>query len=563
MFQDTKCECGHQNYTGTVLCEACGKPLNEEEGANTLLEMRYDGIARRSQRVNPSWIDRIWRFFSSVKVAVILIVITLIGSSLGTVFPQENTFINFDPSTYYKQTYGTIGEIYYLLGLSHTYSSWWFMLLLVMIGASLIICSLDRVLPLYRALSKQKIRKHLNFIRGQRVTLAADLSDVRTPQNTSPQAEAWVEQLAQRFRKRHYRVYTDGDALLAEKHRFSRWGPYINHIGLIIFLLAVLLRGIPGWYMDQYIGFLEGVPTPIPGTPYYLENEKFTVNYYKDSDLPKQFQGQGRIIPELYETRSVLYKCTADCNDAVNPPQLEKVDEHNIEVNHPLDYHGLQAYQFDYKETLQITGENVYLTNLQTGEEYGPVALDMIRPQTAYEAGPYHIEVKGYYPDVKLNDQGVFATDSNEARAPAFVFLIHGPGLAEDGDVYAYFPREVDKIKFSQDQLNGEAAKKLQIGVHSMEDVHIAQYVSYLNIRRDTALPYIFIGGIIFMIGVVMGLYWQHRRVWIRVDQGHEIHLGAHTNKNWYGLKHEVSSVLDKAGLSVTPKSLENKELKK
>ena len=64
-------------------------------------------------------------------------------------------------------------------------------------------------------------------------------------------------------------------ALLAEKHRFSRWGPYINHIGLIIFLLAVLMRGLPGWYMDQYSGFLEGVPVKIENTPYYLENEKF------------------------------------------------------------------------------------------------------------------------------------------------------------------------------------------------------------------------------------------------------------------------------------------------
>jgi len=88
LFQNTKCECGHQNPVGTVLCESCGKPLVEDiltdDGAP--LEMRYDGIARRSQKANPHLIDRIWNFFSSVKIAVYLILITLIGATLGTVF---------------------------------------------------------------------------------------------------------------------------------------------------------------------------------------------------------------------------------------------------------------------------------------------------------------------------------------------------------------------------------------------------------------------------------------------------------------------------------------------
>src|SRR5690606_23498585 len=110
--------------------------------------MRYDGIARRSQKNNPSYIDRIWNFFSSVKIAIYLIIITFLTAMIGTIYPQEGTFINnFDASTYYKETYGTLGHLYYTLGFSRTYESWWFIGLLVMIGTSLVICSLDRVLP--------------------------------------------------------------------------------------------------------------------------------------------------------------------------------------------------------------------------------------------------------------------------------------------------------------------------------------------------------------------------------------------------------------------------------
>ncbi len=100
-----------------------------------------------------------------------MIGITLLGATLGTVYPQENTFMNIDPAVYYEATYGTLGKIYYMLGLSHTYESWWFRTLLFMIGTSLVICSLDRVLPLYRALNKQQIRKHTQFLSRQKNSL--------------------------------------------------------------------------------------------------------------------------------------------------------------------------------------------------------------------------------------------------------------------------------------------------------------------------------------------------------------------------------------------------------
>jgi cytochrome c biogenesis protein len=549
MLHNTKCECGHQNPVGTVLCENCGKPLEDEFGTAPL-EMRYDGIARRSQRENPGIIDRIWRFFSSVKIAIIIIFITLCASIVGTLYPQENTFLNVDPSIYYEATYGFGGKLYYMLGLSDTYGSWWFKLLLIMIGASLIICSLDRVLPLYRALKKQQIRKHMSFLVRQRVVYQGQLpAKVVT-------AKSYIKTLEPLFKRRGYRVHTDGSALLAEKHRFSRWGPYINHIGLIIFLIAVLLRGLPGWNMDQYNGFLEGVPQAIENTPYYLENEQFSVEYYTEEDLPKEFRGQGRAIPKLFQTKAILYECTADCSS--ESPVLNKVHTQNIEVNKPLKYKDLLAYQFDFRQTLQIRAVKVSLTDKINNQSFGPFELNTIKPSENYEVGPYVLTLKDYYPEFALNDKGVPFTNSKSPLAPAFIFVINGPGLSADGEVFIYFPREVDKINFSQDKLNEGVADKIDIGVSSMEDVSISQFTSYLNIRSDRAIPYLFFGGIIFMIGVIMGIYWQHRRVWIRIDEEKEITIGAHTNKNWFGIRKELSIILNKSGIEVDPKQLEN-----
>ncbi|RCX23222.1 cytochrome c biogenesis protein [Fontibacillus phaseoli] len=551
MIKNTKCECGHQNRVGTVLCEACGKPLDEHGDANELLEMRYDGAARRSQRANPNFIDKIWNFFSSVKVAIYLIIFTLIGAMFGTIFEQESNFVNFDPSTFYKDKYGTLGDIYYKLGLSHTYESWWFVLLLVMIGASLVICSLDRVLPLYKALSKQKIRKHMQFLTRQKVVYQGTIGE--------DEAE-WVGQAVKPLKKKGYRIYTDGSALLAEKQRFSRWGPYVIHIGLIIFLLAVLFRGLPGLNVDKHYWFPEGEITKIPDSNLYLKNEKFTVEYYSEEEMSEGFRRTGKIVPKLFETKAVLYECSADCDDPSKEPQLREVERHDIRVNDPLDYKGFKAYQFDFDLTPKLRSVKPVLVNVETGEQYGKFQLDMSNPQQEYQLGPYTLELKNKYMDFSLNEQGQPISKSKDPNAPAFLFVIKGPDLPDEGSQYIYFPKQIDKERFQQDAINeklGGLQSKLALDVVGMEDVDFIQSSSYLNIRVDRVMPFVWLGLGIVMLGLVMGFYWHHRRIWLRVDDG-VLTLGAHTAKNWFGLRREVASFLKTMNVEVDEKQLEN-----
>lgn len=547
---NTKCECGHQNPVSTVLCEACGKPLGKEGDWGENLEMRYDGVARRSQRANPGIIDEVWNFFSSVKIAIYLIVVTLVGSMLGTIFPQESTFLNIDASSYYEEEYGMAGYIYYKLGLSHTYESWWFVSLLVMIGASLVICSLDRVLPLYKALTRQKIRKHFQFLTRQKVVLVTKVDD---------EPEAWVAKVIQPLKKKGYRVRTDGGALLAEKHRFSRWGPYVIHIGLIIFLLAVLARGLPGLNMDQHLAFPQGEITQIPDTTYYLKNEKFTVEFYTEEEMPEQFRGVKK-FPKLFETKAVLYECTADCEDPSKEPELTEVTSHDIQVNSPLNYKGLKAYQFDYDLTPVLRSVQPELKNSASGEVFGKFKLDMKNSLRSFEVGPYTLFLKEKYMDFGLNEEGQPTSKSPNPNAPAFLFLIKGPDLPAEGQQYFYFPKQVDKAQFQQSAINdkiGGSNRFLELEVGDMNDVDFSESTTYLNIRLDRAMPFVWVGAAIVMLGLVLGFYWQHRRIWLTVDNG-ELTLGGHTNKNWFGFRREIVSILEKLDMAVDEKSLDN-----
>src|SRR5690625_5554771 len=90
---------------------------------------------------------------------------------------------NRDPAVFYEDYYGIIGKIYYQLGLHEMYESWWYILLIALIGVSLVIASLDRFLPLHRALKLQQPKRHERFLTRQRLYSKSD--NIRSEEHTS------------------------------------------------------------------------------------------------------------------------------------------------------------------------------------------------------------------------------------------------------------------------------------------------------------------------------------------------------------------------------------------
>jgi len=85
--------------------------------------------------------------------------------------------------------------------------------------------------------------------------------------------------------------------------------------------------------------------------------------------------------------------------------------------------------------------------------------------------------------------------------------------------------------------------------------------LSGITIRRDYTLPLFIIGAAILMIGVIQGMYWQHRRIWVN-PEGDGILLAAHTNKNWFGLKKDIEEAIKGTNIQMVIDQ-EEKELKK
>ncbi|MDA1475025.1 cytochrome c biogenesis protein ResB [Bacillus changyiensis] len=525
-----KCDCGHVNPLGTFLCESCGKPLQKQD--EKLLDMRYDGSARRSQTYQKTLIDKIWNFFSSVKVGVWLIIITLSASAFGTILPQEMYLPpDAQADTYYQKQYGLIGQIYYILGFHNLYGSWWFIILIALLGVSLVICSLDRVIPLHRALKNQGITRNTSFMKRQRLYSLTE---------TELSEEKRI-QIIETLKKRRYRVKEENKNLFAEKGRFSRWGPYVNHIGLIVFLIGVMLRYVPGMYVDETLWIREGETVPIPGTEghYYLKNDRFIKEMYNSKQEKEVFSdaitkaGDG-MVAKNYQTDVALYE-RKNKSLPGESPKLKKLRNGTIKVNEPLKFSSYSLYQTTYKEG-ELDKMVFKLIAKNTGKSFGSVSIDLLEPKSNYDLGNgYKVHLASYLPDFYFNKDGEPSTKTKNPNNPAFVFQIITPDK----------PNGEKSFVAIQETIEGSANNKYKMKFDHVETKNI----SGLTVRKDLTLWVLMIGGVIFMIGVIQGMYWQHRRIWLRSEDD-QVLVAGHTNKNWYGLKKDLQKVLMDTGIS-------------
>lgn len=508
--------------------ETAKLPHMEEVQHDKPLDMRYDGAMRRSQKAKPQWIDRIWNFFSSVKVGIWLIALTLVATFIGSLYPQQSAFLSPPDEAYYTETYGTLGQWYYVLGFSQTYESWWFLTLIVLLATSIVIASFDRGIPLYRILKNQPVARSSSFLCGQQIHETYALSEPL--QHTS---------LVEALRQQRFTVQQQGEALLAEKNRWSRMGPYVNHIGLIIFLICAFIRSFPGLSYEAYVSILEGDVVPIAQTAYFIKNEQFTIAWHESTDGGPPLK-KDQATPKRFETKVTLYTCEQRCQS--DEPALKEVTRGVVAVNEPFRYRGMALYQLGYDVTPQIRSITVRLRDKRNNTSYGPLTLKTNNPARTYTAGPYTLQLINYFPDFALDKAGNPTTVSaNTPNAPAYVLDIRGGDAPAQGWTYVYFPREVDKMRFRQAELNARvgSGERWELSADGMKNVDIATYTSTLVMRDDQTLPYLLIGAVISMVGLVMGFYWQHRRIWLCWD-AHRLVLAAHTNKNHFGLQREV-----------------------
>lgn len=209
----------------------------------------------------------------------------------------------------------------------------------------------------------------------------------------------------------------------------------------------------------------------------------------------------------------------------------------SIRMNKPLKFGGFTGYtlyQSGFQEN-EFTNMTFKLTEIENSDSsLGELTIDLASPEKSYSLNnEITVEISEYYPEYELVD-GEPRSVSKFPKNPAFIFKVHHP--------------KTNKSEFSfvgiGKNLDASGNNKYKLEITDFE----THYVSGLTVRRDYTLPIFILGAAIFMIGVVQGMYWQHRRIWIKPNN-HGIIIAAHTNKNWFGFKKEINTAINGTGI--------------
>ena len=156
--------------------------------------------------------------------------------------------------------------------------------------------------------------------------------------------------------------------------------------------------------------------------------------------------------------------------------------------------------------------------------------------------------MESYFPDFEFDENDQPTTKSRYPNNPAFIFKMISPEHPDGELSFVAIQQTLEPL--------GETEYKLKF-----QNVETG-FSTVLTVRKDLTLWILGLGGIIFMIGVIQGSYWNHRRIWIQ-KKADKILVAAHTNKNWFGIKREINEIVEGTPIPLPNDQTEGEEIQK
>ncbi len=438
-------------------------------------------------------------FFSSVKLAIFLLIFITIASILGTLIPQHRS-----PAEYLDR-YGDIANILIRLEFTKLYQSWWFISLLFLFAVNILICTLTRLSPKLKKAFQPKfetekkrllpLKINTNFKKNQ--NLEKTLSDVK-----------------QRLSSKHYRVKTAPSEnrmlLLAQKRILGLFGSDIVHLGLIIIIIGGIISGFGGFRTNLTIS--EGETIPVPQANFELRLDKFVTEYHPNGS-----------VRDWKSTLSVLESGS-------------EVLSKTIEVNHPLSHKGFVFYQssvgWDWKNpTLEIWAKKkndpAFLKKFELGVgEKAPLGEENIE-----------ITVLNFVPDFIIGENNEIATRSLNPNNPAAYIegWQEGKKLFSSW-IFAKFP--------DFGRMHSDVETDLSF---EFKDLKAAQY-SGIQMAKDPGVNLIWVGCTLLMVGLCVAFFWPPREIKILLEEIQnktDVTAGGIATKNREDFQSEFDKIME------------------
>jgi cytochrome c biogenesis protein len=439
------------------------------------------------------------RFFTSVRVAITLLIILICASILGTLIPQDRS-----PQEYLAR-YGQLGGLLQRLQFTRLYHSVWFVSLLALFGLNIIVCTIERLPPkLRRAL-------RLRFETEPKNLLSLKIKDrLKSALPLAGAKEAAKKELA----RHHYRPREDEAGgrvfLTARKRVLGLFGSDVVHLGLLIILAGGIISGLGG--LRSNLTLVEDQTLPVPAAGFSIRLDKFSTELYPDGNV-KDWKSDLTVIED-------------------GQPLYQKA----IEVNHPLSHRGFVFYQSGYGWDWQSPSLEVWIKKKSDAAYLQKLRLRVGEP-ASLEGENLQVRATRFYPDFILDEKNQPATRSHEPNNPAaFIEGKQGEETIFSGWVFAKFP----------DFTRMHSAKESDLTVE-LKDVQAPQY-SVIQVAKDPGVGLIWIGCALLMAGLFLAFYWPAREIRLILEPGQgrtEIAAGGISAKSREAFEAELKGIIN------------------
>jgi cytochrome c biogenesis protein len=429
----------------------------------------------------------VWRFFSSLKLAIILLILLASASILGTLIPQGRS------DAEYAARYGVLAKAFLGFQLTRLYHSFWYLALLFLFGANIIVCTLARLTPKIRRVFKPRIEADPASL------LALRFKDKFTRKTGSAEVLTGVRRV---LRSRHYRLREKADAdrtfLLARRRTEGLFGSDVVHFGLLVILAGGIVSGLGGF--KESLSLSEGVPVPVPGGRFEVNLEKFETEYYPDGS-----------VRDWKSTLTVL---------ETGRPVLTKV----VEVNHPLSYKGWNFYQSAYGWNWESAILEIRAKKKSDPSFSKSLRLRIGETAALDDAEATQVSVSKFIPDFVLDETNKPRTRSLQPNNPAV--FIEGRQKGEpvfSGWIFARYP------DFARMHSAGETDLAFEL-----KDYEAGQY-SVIEAAKDPGVSFIWAGCLLLTAGLFLAFYRPPREIRIILEDAQgktQVTIGAAASKS-------------------------------
>ncbi|MFI6645840.1 cytochrome c biogenesis protein ResB [Streptomyces sp. NPDC050504] len=466
------------------------------------------------------WARWFWRQLTSMRVALLLLLMLSLGAIPGSLLPQTSAD-EFKVQAW-KQANPGLAPLYERLQLFDVYSSVWFSAIYLLLFVSLIGCIVPRTL------------QFVGQLRGRPPAAPSRLT--RLPAYTTWRTGAPADEVRDAalalLKKRRFRAHLSGDAVAAEKGYLREVGNLLFHLALIVMLIAfawgqlfkseggkLMLEGDGGFAntLTQYDDFKSGS---------LFDTDDLEPFHFRLKDFKGTYEESG---PQRGTART--FEAHIRYSEGVDGKEKDAV----VKVNEPLNVNGTKIYLNAHGYAPRVTvrdgrGKRVYSAAVpMLPIDNNITSTGAIKVMDGYSDKNGKKDQLGFnaffVPTYAGAGKGQMFSQFPAANFPILALSAYHGSLGVDAglpqNVYQLNTSKMKEFKnekgeLLKQQLEPGETMKLPNGAGSITyEKELREWATF-QITRQPGDGWALTGAIAAIAGLAGSLFIQRRRVWIR-----------------------------------------------